>query len=169
MELNDIFTQEQVDSIRRIIVHQCQRHRQREVNYQDLYYAPYAGNRGEHSITLSILSGFQENTQIQGLTITTEKYGLHDKMGQPILANQNVVAHILNSGCGFSSKPFKDNCRMYNSDLHTQPVYVCVVFTASNDGVLKNISIKVPDSSGNFQEEFEFEIFNYSAINANIA
>jgi len=82
-------------------------------------------------------------------------------MGQPILVSQNVVAHILNVGRGFSSKPFKDNCRIYNSDLHTQPVYVCVVLTASNDDILRNISIKVPDSSGNFKEELEFEIFNF--------
>ena len=167
MELADLFFQEQINQIRSIIIRQCQRHMQREMNFQDLCYAPYAGNRAEHSITTSILSGFRAETEIEGFTISTQKYGLNEKMGHPLLESETVIAHIFNSGCGFKSIPFKENCSLYNSELEKFPIYVCIVFDASNNGVLKNISIKIPNSNGVFIEEFE--IFNFKSNNEALA
>ena len=169
MQLDDIFSEKQIKTICNIIIRQCQRHQQRELYYQDLCYEPYAGNRGEHSLTLSVLSGFRNNTVIEGISVSIEKYGLNDKMGQPVLSSNSVIAHIYNSGCGFSSQPFKDYCQQYNADLSVMPIYVCIVFRATKDGVLKNISIKVPDSTGMFSQDYNFPIYNYSSVNAEIA
>lgn len=167
MEVNDFLTQEQINAIRGIIIHQCRRHRERDQNYQDLYYAPYAGNRGEHSITTSILSGFRETTLIPGFTITILQYGANEKMGQPVLTSDNAILHIYNSGCGFSSKPFKECCETYNDNLDNYPVFACIVFTASNDGSLKKVQIRVPDADGKFIHSYV--IFDYTSNNAEIA
>jgi len=130
MELNDVFTNEQINSIRNIIRRQCQRRRQMTAEYPDLCAGPYSTYRREHSLTSDILNGF-DNVTIEGITITPQNYGLNNNMAQPVLSNGNVIANIFNSGCGFKSEPFKDNCRRYNVNTDEFPIYVCIVFKAS--------------------------------------
>lgn len=150
MEKELRITLEQRDRIVAIIRRQCERHLSRELYYQDLNYAPYAGNRGEHSITLSVLSGFRPQTKIPGLSISLQKYGLKDKMGQPVLMGDNIILHIYNSGCGFTSKPFRECCEVNAKNSKSQKLFVCIVFNASNKGVLKSIELKVPNCEGRF-------------------
>ena len=150
MDISNILTYEQKQAIVTIIQHQCLRHSSREANYQDLNYAPYAGNRGEHSITLSVISGFLPTTKIPGIEITLQKYGLNDKMGQPVLTGNNCILHIYNSGCGFSSKPFLDCCKMNMNEPENHRKFACIVFKASNKGILKYIQLRIPDETGKF-------------------
>lgn len=166
MELNDIFTDEQVNSIRNIIRRQCQRRRQMTAEYPDLCAGPYSTYRGEHSLTSDILNGFH-NVTIEGINITPQNYGMNNNMAHPVLSNRNVIANIFNSGCGFKSEPFRDNCRRYNLNTDELPIYVCIVFKASKDGVLRNIKIKIPNADGSFIKEFE--IYRLTLNNAEIA
>lgn len=94
--------------------------------------------------------GLGHKPKIPGLSISLQKYGLNDKMGQPVLMGDNIILHIYNSGCGFTSRPFRKCCEVNVKNLKSQKLFVCIVFNASNKGVLKSIELKVPNCEGRF-------------------
>jgi len=160
MEKRDVLTLEQENEIVRIIMAQCERHKYREKEFKDLSYAPYAKMRKEHDITTSVLSGFIPTVEIPGISVEQLRYGLCDKegnhlMAQPELRGERAILHICNSGCGFSSAPFKENCKRHNSDFETEPLYCCVVFYAESTGLLNKIEVTVPNAEGKLKNIFE--------------
>lgn len=147
-------TQNQIEIIVKTINYQCYRYQKREKEYFDLHYEPYTCYRSKHHVTAAILSGFTPEKDIDGFDISVVHYGKNKKMGQPELKNTNVILHIYNTDCGFSSIPFKQRCKKFNANLPSQPMFCCIVFSATSTGFLNSIELKIPNAEGKFVQSF---------------
>ena len=145
-------TQHEIDEIVKIIQKQLFRYQQREKQYPNLFYDSYLAYRKQHEITAVILSGFTPETNTENFDIDLVFYGKGKKMAQPELKNQNIILHICNIDCGFSSLPYKDNCTRYNTDLLSKPIFGCIIFSVNQYGILKSISLKIPNADGKFTQ-----------------
>lgn len=94
MNIDDLLTEKQRYKIIELILKNDEEFSNLVNSNSDLFYNNYAYNRNSHQHTYAIISAFNVNTKIEGLGIREISYGLHTKMVQPELYNENIVMHI---------------------------------------------------------------------------
>lgn len=160
MKLSKYMTISQIQEIVRTISTACIRYRAFDEKFQELFYTPYTTMRKKGAVTSAVLSAFSpEQCQIVGFTSQDIYYGLNEKLAQPELVSDNVVLQIYSNGSDLSGKPIKERSKMYNRDLTTSPIFLIVVFSASKEGLLSRIQLKLPNADGEIiNEETIYEL-----------
>lgn len=153
MNIDDLLTEKQRYKIIELILKNDEEFSNLVNSNSDLFYNNYAYNRNSHQHTYAIISAFNVNTKIEGLGIREISYGLHTKMVQPELYNENIVMHIYSKDSSPKSSVKKEYCRRYNSD-NNPPIYAYIVFTRDKTGRINNIKLQLLDVNANQIEYF---------------
>ncbi len=86
-------------------------------------------------------------------------------MAQPELMSDNVILQIYSNGSDLKGKPIKERSEMYNQDLTTNPIFMIVVFSVNQEGLLSRIQVKLPNAAGEIiDEETIYEPIKYIEI-----
>ena len=146
---NPYITIEQAQAIVNILTHQCalieRRNTADRVDFPELYDADYMKGR-THSDTSAVLAGFQEDTNIPGITITKIQYGrIHC---QPQLESESAVMQIYSSDSSLKTDEIKEKCATYNGDDSNKKF--CVFrFRTSSKGHLTGVDLIQFDANAN--------------------
>lgn len=152
MNLNDLITENQKIRIVDIIRNQCRLYAEMERAFENIYYERYMIMRKKHDLTGAVISGFRpDSTKIEGFVISEIKYGIG--YWQPELTNRNAIMHIYSNTNHLNSKMIKQNCKRYNSDLKTFPVYEYIIYKP-REYQLEEVTLVVPDSKGRELDRF---------------
>lgn len=159
-------TNSQIQEIVTTISNACIRYRTFDKQFKDLFYVPYTTMRKKASVTSAVLSAFSPtHCHIIGFTSQDIYYGLHDQLAQPELMSDNVILQIYSNGSDLKGKPIKERSEMYNQDLTTNPIFMIVVFSVNQEGLLSRIQVKLPNAAGEIiDEETIYEPIKYIEI-----
>ena len=154
MNVSTYLTDLQIEEIVKTISNTCIRYRAYDKQFKDLFYEPYTTMRKKASVTSAVISAFSpDRCHISGFTSQDIYYGLHNQLTQPELISDSVVLQIYSNGSDLKGKPIKEKSELYNRDLTTLPIFMIIVFSASKEGWLNQIQIKLPDVTGEIIDE----------------
>lgn len=142
-------TQEQINAIVNIIVHQCSLISQREKNdrrnYPELYDEDYMRGR-RHSFTASVLAGFQKDTVIPNMVITKRKYGRCHC--QPELSSDTAVVQLYSYDATLKIDEIKQKCKQFNTP-DSKRRFAIFQFFLTNAGHLRQVDLVNFDGEAN--------------------
>lgn len=146
---NNWLTAEQIDSIVKIIIKQCDLIEQREEdnnkNYPDLYDEDYMHGR-RHGYTASVLAGFQVNTYVPDMIISKVKYGICHC--QPELSSDTVVVQLYSSDATLKTEEIKIKCKKHNTS-NSEKHFLVFQFSLSRKGKLLKVDVVDFDCNAN--------------------
>lgn len=146
---NPYITQEQVQAIVDILIHQCdlieQRNNANQVQFPELYDADYMSGRG-HGDAAAVLAGFQPSTAIPNMTITKRHYGrIHC---QPELESDTAIVQIYSGDASLNIEEIKNKCATYNTQASAKR-FCIVQFRMSEKGHLTSVDLLTLDNRAN--------------------
>lgn len=138
-----LLTDEQKEAIVDILIEQCrniQKENMMEQNmFPKLYDQNYMSGR-RHSITAKVYAGFQEDTEIPGMSVKKVSYGVN--MWLPEISNDVAVIQLYNKKAGVitNNKEVKKKCSLYNK-CGSHKRYGIIRFELTDENILQLVNL----------------------------
>ena len=146
-QLREHITQKQLDLICDRIKEQNRRFMRitSTDDYINTFGSEYANHRRQNQLSQAIMSGFRNNTTIDGLHVSLTK----DPSGyaRPKLSNESIVIHIQSEDFNSKSKYLKPFYDLNMNGCSGSQLYCYIVFKEKNSRLI-SVTLFLPDEEG---------------------